>query len=95
MDYIITKDDRPNWYRFYPIEQPEGDYGIDHHRVWLDDFLRAQCSDRLLGELLCEAILKWGAGTEFPFSIGKVSVSVDKGKFSFDYVGEEGEDTCH
>lgn len=90
MDYIITKADKPNWYQFYPTEQPDGDFDTDHHPVWMDERVRADFSDRILCMLLENSILLYSAGAPLPLPFGKVSVDFDRGKIIFDWAGDDG-----
>ena len=91
MDYTIVKSERPNWYKFYPTEQPDGDFDTDHHPVWMHDQVRAKFTDKVLCVLLEKSILRYSAGAPLPLPFGVVSVDFDRGKIIFDWVGEGGE----
>ena len=85
MDYIIIETDKPNYHRFYPSVQPDGDNdGIDHTMVWIDDAIRADCTDAELIKLYNSALVHWRDGSPLPMHFGAASVDMvnDNGRFT-------------
>ena len=77
----------------FPHTQPDGEYGVDHLRLWIAPEIRARHSDDVICEVLESALLAYGQGSEQPMQFGCISVSVNYGKhsdhtISLDHVGE-------
>ena len=77
----------------YPHTQPDGDYGTDHLRLWIDSGLRAAHSDGVICDVLEDALYDYGHGAEQPIRFGCIAVSINYGQGSdhtiaIDHVGE-------
>ena len=91
-DFVIVDTERDNWYKFYPVPAPAGDFeGADHHRVWVHEQIRADYSDRILAGMVGRTIERWAAGAEMPTDILVcVSASVDsEAQIFLDWTGDD------
>ena len=70
-----------DFYKFYPCVQPDGDYGVDHLRVYVAPEIRAQLSDDIICKALALGMLKYTDGAETP-RVGNIL-------FTFDYYGDD------
>ena len=90
-DFVIVNAERPNWYRFYPVPAPQGDFGgADHHRVWIAEQVRADYSDRIIAGMVGRAIVRWTGGEEQPIELlSCVSATIDDdARIYLDWTGE-------
>ena len=69
-----------DFYQFYPAEQPDGDFGVDHLRIYIAPEIRTQLTDDTICQAVEQAFLQYGDGCEH-VKIGHVN-------FTFDYYGD-------
>ena len=77
----------------FPHTQPDGEYGVDHLRLWIAPAIRSRHSDDVICEVLESALFAYGQGSEQPMTFGCIAVSVNYGSgsdhtISLDHVGD-------
>ena len=75
---IVADTETENLYRFYPVEQPQGDFGgVDCFRIYIHPIVRERMADSGLSELLAQTLRLYMDGSELPYHLGYCMVDMD------------------